>query len=379
MNFHRYFLSALAAAPIAIGLCATGCGSSSDSGDPAGSGTSPTGSGGAASQGRGGSAGFLDLDAGPSGDQQDPSVDSACATETIEGSLMPLAMYVLLDRSGSMKDDDKWQNASEAFAGFVNGPNAAGIRVALSFFPSADGQCDGAGYDTPAVAMAELPGGAASITASLPSHAPGSGSGQGTPMEGALHGLKLFCAEYAKAHPEEKTVGVLITDGDPNGCDEDSDHLAAIAAASNGGSPAVPVFAIGMAGASFDFLDQVATSGGSSKAFDVSQGGAQAFLSALQAIAGKAIPCEIPMPTSQKGAVDPNKVNVKYTDGNHVEHTLMQVPGASACVADAWYYDDPAHPTKVVLCPDTCSAVRAGSSGKLDVVLGCGTVIANPA
>jgi hypothetical protein len=50
------------------------------------------------------------------------------------------------------------------------------------------------------------------------------------------------------------------------------------------------------------------------------------------------------------------------------------VADASRCDATqgGWYYDDPAAPQRVMLCPATCDAVRGGSS--LRIVLGCSTI-----
>ena len=50
---------------------------------------------------------------------------------------------------------------------------------------------------------------------------------------------------------------------------------------------------------------------------------------------------------------------------------------AAACPmsGNAWYYDDPAHPTKIVLCDATCGAIEVDSTGEIDVQLGCSTVI----
>ena len=44
----------------------------------------------------------------------------------------------------------------------------------------------------------------------------------------------------------------------------------------------------------------------------------------------------------------------------------------TACTGDtAWHYDAPEKPTKILLCDDTCNAVKADPVGKLDVVFGC--------
>lgn len=327
----------------------------------------------------GGGSGYLNVGDASDSDGQPLSPDAACAASTVQSSLMPLAIYVLLDRSGSMKQNNKWQDASTAFQQFLVDPSASGIKVALSFFPSAGGTCDGMGYATPVVPMAALPGNAGPLNNAIQANQPGSSSGSGgTPMEGALRGLSIFCGLYAPNNPGEKTVGVLITDGLPNGCNENTSALAAIAAGMNGATPPAPLFTIGMQGADFAMLNQLAAAGGSQQSFDVSQGGAQAFLAALQAIAGQALPCELALPTNQSQQVDPAKVNVKYTGQNGTEQFLGQVANAAACVPNAWYYDDPQQPTKIVLCPDTCAAVRSDAAGTIDIILGCGTVVASP-
>jgi hypothetical protein len=38
-----------------------------------------------------------------------------------------------------------------------------------------------------------------------------------------------------------------------------------------------------------------------------------------------------------------------------------------------WYYDDPAKPTTVVLCPKACESVAAG--GSVDIAFGCKPII----
>ena len=376
-------LVALFASASAVG----GCGSSADTGSVFAESTATSGVGhGGASTGTGGGGIGTDTSSFDAGtgtgtgtDGGTLSPDAACASSSVDGALQPLAMYVLLDRSGSMNQNGatKWNDASDAFGQFVGDPGAAGIKVALSFFPMSNASCDGTGYSTPVVPMGVLPGNAGAVVSAISQHAPG-GGGKGTPMEGALNGLRTFCSSYAPANPGDKTVAVLITDGQPNGCDESTSHLAKIASAMVGGSPSVPLFAIGMVGADFNFMDQLAQAGGTTKSFDVSQGGAGAFLAALKAIAGKALPCEFAMPTSDGNKVDPTKVNVTYTDQNAVDHQLGQVANAGACVPNAWYYDDAAAPTKILLCPDTCQAVRAQASGKIHIVLGCATSVAPP-
>lgn len=90
--------------------------------------------------------------------------------------------------------------------------------------------------------------------------------------------------------------------------------------------------------------------------------------------------CEVTIPVPSSGdSIDFTKVNVRIKSSN-VEVVLPKVNGASSCgAAGGWYYDDPAAPTKVILCPASCEAARAevgpGKDGRIEVLFGCETVV----
>jgi hypothetical protein len=74
--------------------------------------------------------------------------------------------------------------------------------------------------------------------------------------------------------------------------------------------------------------------------------------------------------------IDPTLVNVSYTPGGGAAETLGQVGGASSCGASGgWYYDDPAHPATINLCPSTCTMVQSDPGAKMSIVLGCATSV----
>ena len=76
--------------------------------------------------------------------------------------------------------------------------------------------------------------------------------------------------------------------------------------------------------------------------------------------------------------LDYGKVNVKYTPGDGTKPTVIpKVEDRMKCGTglDAWYYDDNALPTQVVLCSDTCTTLRKDMKGQVDIVLGCDTVV----
>jgi hypothetical protein len=98
----------------------------------------------------------------------------------------PTAIYVMLDRSGSMdskiggSNQSLWQSAVASLTTFVNDSGSAGLQVALQYFPmdgvdygvpflpsAACTNAIGSPHNTPAVAMNLLPGNAGNIASSL--------------------------------------------------------------------------------------------------------------------------------------------------------------------------------------------------------------------
>lgn len=77
-------------------------------------------------------------------------------------------------------------------------------------------------------------------------------------------------------------------------------------------------------------------------------------------------------------AEDFGRVNVEYTPGDGgPKRTFPKAMNKAACPAtgDGWYYDDEAAPTEIVLCDATCAEVQKDLMAKIDVVLGCLTIL----
>ena len=104
----------------------------------------------------------------------------------------------------------------------------------------------------------------------------------------------------------------------------------------------------------------------------------QSFLMALNQIRGTALGCQyqIPMPSSGSNA-DPTKINVQYTPSGGSAQIIPEVTDMAHCPAsgDAWYYDNPTAPTQILLCGSTCTKVQADSNGKIEILLGCKTIM----
>ncbi len=136
----------------------------------------------------GGSTGGLVVDGGVGDGALDDA--SACAADTFPGVLVPLDLYIMLDRSSSMDDGVKWPAVTSALQTFVTSPDCDGIGVGIQYFPvpptdpipvgcttgadcgyygpcliavcagalAPDTSCDPVDYDSADVSIAELPG-----------------------------------------------------------------------------------------------------------------------------------------------------------------------------------------------------------------------------
>ena len=102
---------------------------------------------------------------------------------------------------------------------------------------------------------------------------------------------------------------------------------------------------------------------------------------ANQVIVDAGVPCQYPIPPPPDGEeLDPNKVNVEYTDGNGNSSDILQVPSFQDCdpVQGGWYYNDVNNPTVIHMCPATCDVVSSQEGGKMDIKFGCATQVLQP-
>ena len=307
---------------------------------------------------------------------QDVEVADGCATQTSKVELLPLDVYVMLDQSGSMLGG-KWSAVTSALGDFVSANATAELAMALQYFPLPGADvCKWQAYGQPEVPMAPLSDNATALATSLSQHTQPAGE---TPTLPAVQGAYEYAQTWATANPTHTTVVLLATDGEPNVCGSSVDNVAQAAKVAWEQS-SIRTFVIGV-GQSLTSLQQIALAGGSDQAFLVDDGGAsteQQFLAALDAIRGKALSCEYPIPTPSSGTIDVNRVNVSFTSGAGDAQWLVHVDGASSCgtASDGWYYDDPTSPTLVILCPAACDAIKSDAKGRVDVIFGCKTKLA---
>jgi hypothetical protein len=251
--------------------------------------------------------------------------------------------------------------------------------------------CVIADYAAPKVEIAPLNGAAGALNAAIASVMPAGA----TPTAPALQGAIDHAKTWAMANPTHTVIVLLATDGLPTECmPQTIPGIAQIAASGVSGSPSIKTFAIGVfsqadiTGGAQANLNQIAAAGGSTSAFivDASMGNVeQMFLAALNAIRGTKLACEYQVPPAgDAGMQDFGQVNVQYTpSGASMPTTIGYTGNLAGCdpVNGGWYYDvDPAQgtPTKIIMCPATCTKFGADTGGQVDIQVGCATIHAPP-
>ncbi|UQA61923.1 vWA domain-containing protein [Polyangium aurulentum] len=409
-RFGQVACAAVLAGAVFAACSATGGPNQFTSGGEGGSGADGSGSSGPGGPGSGGEGGSLF----PSGPGATGVGGGSCAATSNKAEQVPLDMYVMFDQSGSMTtstgNGTRWQAVTGAFKSFVQQPSAAGIGVGVQYFPlepsvvgmcpakcasqadcnpcggvcfpilntciAGDGDsCSAADYAKPDVEIAPLPGASPAIIQSLDSHTPTGG----TPTYAALDGTIQHAKEWAIAHPDHVVIAVLATDGEPGSCETNLSAINALAAAGASGVPKIATYVIGV-GSELAALNGIAQAGGTGQAFlvDSNQNASEQFLQAMNEIRGAALSCSYLIPQPPPGEkIDYNAINVQYTPDGGMPQIIPQVKSKAECPPDglAWFYDEPVMPKQIILCDATCGKISQDAKAKLDVLVGCATVV----
>lgn len=306
--------------------------------------------------------------------------DDSCAEVVAKADPIGVSMFIAVDKSGSMGSNNKWNDAKAAFISFFTAPEADLLNVALRFWP--DGGCD-TSCNVSACAQAQVPLGSLADPAheqalidAFNSRSPGGL----TPMEAALAGAEQYALAFqSAAEAGERMVVVLLTDGEPTACNENINVIAQYAADAYAQGE-ILTFAVGLQGSNESQMNTIAQAGQTGAGYFIGSGNAQAdLLQALKDIQQIAVACSFAMPESDDPTkpVDPKQVNVIYKSGPNDPGTpIPQVPDEASCTdAGGWYYDDPADPAIILMCPATCDIANANPDSELLLELGCLTVV----
>ncbi len=353
-------------------------------------------------------------------------VPSSCERDSECGSAGPCVARICDDGSGDpcQSDDDCFAASCVPIGACAGDPNTLCTTPGSSCGRDANGfalgvcqtatptcangdSCSSADYATPVIGIDSLPGIASAVTQSLASRVPQGGTPTAAALEGALEGAR----DFAAAHPDHKVVAVLATDGMPNEVAGPSSSscvaedatavpdVVSVAASGLAGTPPIETFGIGVftpddIASGTDALTQIAAAGGSGQPTIIATAGADGggsveaqFAAALNAIRGSTLPCQFQLPTLTSNASqvpDYSEVNVELSAADDGAEggasTIPYVTTAGACdpTSSGWYYDvDPSQgpPSAIVLCPAGCAELQAGQASRVDIVLGCHTVV----
>jgi Mg-chelatase subunit ChlD len=328
------------------------------------SGTGEGGAGGTTVSASTGGIGGIDVDGGPDADDS-----GACTSTSAEAQRIQLDIIFLIDRSGSMVGE-KWAGTTKALTTFFNDPKSANIGAGMSFFPNHKASiCVPVDYETLDVAINTLPANSFALTNSIPAEP----TAYGTPTWGALKGALMAATAYQDAHPKHKVVLVLATDGDPNACGAATvDNIASVAKAARNYN-GVRTYVIGAAGSIIPNLNKIAEGGGTKAAYDITND-INEFSAKMEEIRSEALGCEFEIPPPPDGKdLDPSDVNFSYQPkGMGASKILLRADDLVDCGGKpGWYYDSNALPTKILLCPASCTTVQADSHAKVSVLFGC--------
>jgi hypothetical protein len=344
---------------------------------------------------------------------RDASTDAgfqACVSEQRRAELAPLDLYVLLDRSASMRipeQIDRWGLAVAGIQDFLS-LEVGKLSVGLGLFPvlaaepftgfmcSSDEECGAYGpctylpiyftdgcagvnlrdscvpedYRKPLIELAPLAAARERAMVALTEAQP---DGQSTPTTPALEGALLYLREQLAAHPERQAVLVLATDGEPALCTT-NDLEAASEVIERARADGILTFVVGVSEDAN--LAPLAVAGGTEMPILLSADIQADLSAALTEVRNVVADCTIELPVlGGLEEIDPALVNLELTAPGQGAVVIPRVADGVCGEAEAWRYDDAAHPTRVELCPRACARARAQEGIELDLALGCRTVL----
>lgn len=331
--------------------------------------------------------------------EYDPALDmepETCADVQIDSEEIFLDIFVILDRSGSMtqpfgdNDSDgycdviddpnngsRWCNAINSLYGFFSDPTTVGTGFSYGEFSST-----GCGAFDMETEFGIIEAGDSTEIDNLVTELNNNNPSGSTNTEGALDTLIAETSAHT-ASGTRRTIGILITDGDPNGCEEDIDDLNALIA-DHYTDTGIPTYIIGMTGASEDNLEGLAVGAGaephtdycdpshtSCSYYSVGDGDPAAFMAALDSIRESVLGCEYAVPNADIGVGNLDTLDVQFTPAAGEDAIgLTRVGNEAACTSDDEYFVDPGVDDSIIkLCPATCDLRGEGAS--VDISIKC--------
>jgi hypothetical protein len=289
------------------------------------------------------------------------------------------------DVSGSMGKGDypwhdatlKWDPVKSATDAFLQDSASSELWASMTFFPAEDDKCDDESYITPDVPFTLLPSDA---FGSAMDDIRDDGWRGGTPTRYVMSGILEFVRQARESTPG-KYVIVLVTDGYPQGCDDDEHDIGpVVAVAEEAAADGVDTYVIGVnnppiddAPDTLDGLFEIAEAGGTNSAFMINTGNPEQtssdFTNVVNTIRSQSHVCTVTIPPPPDGRkFDKRRVRVTYTS----ESTVKELTYDPTCAGPlSWHYDDMGHPNRIELCQNTCETIRDDPDAALEVEFAC--------
>jgi hypothetical protein len=331
---------------------------------------------------------------GTAGNAGGPNVEK-CTGTTAGTTPLPPILEFLIDYSGSMNETPMGQTqrkyqatAAALIQAFTD--MADGTGTGLIFYPNTKGggTCINRQQAVPVQSLDPT------VRQSLISALMAKTTSGATPTHDAF----VYAADTVAASTlmGNKYV-VLVTDGAPTyalNCMGDgqtpADNAPLIQAVADANTMrGIKTFVIGSPGSepARGALSQMATQGGTAPPgcsdagpnychFDMTTAPdlSMALNAAFKAITGSVITCNYTIPPPSNGmTVDPKLVNVTFTSSSGSSTIAKDPDPPGGACNQGWQYN--AASTQIQLCPDTCNLVKADPNAKIEVVLGCTTMV----
>jgi hypothetical protein len=364
-----------------FGKTTGGSGATAGAGGAAGKGSFMDGggiitTGGTGGSGMGGAGGGFDPDA------------KICDGFEVGVETVPFSMLIMFDQSSSMAESldgvgppSRWEAMTNALIDFFNSPEAQPLGIGLSYFGQFDTRpdagelggtsCHVEDYTTPEVDIAPVsdPGQLQKLIDSVKKHGPVAL----TPTGPALQGAHIAAKSYATSHLGRQTMVVLATDGIATLCTPlgSYDIGQMIAGPAFMATPSIRTFVVAAA-QGLSALGSISMAGGTGQPVVVTDPATTSsqIKTQFQRLSRTNFACSYRIPLGGDGGrTDPSKVNVHLRTGAGTEKTLPLFASPAGCsTGDGWYYDNPAKPENIMLCPATCANLF---NGELRIVVGC--------
>ena len=338
---------------------------------PTSGGAGGSGGGGASSGGGGAGGGNGGFTQGGGGTGGTP----VCVSTSEKAEPTPLDIIFVIDWSQSMQGAS-WQGSTSALETFLTEPASAGISAGMVYFPTIkpffENTCDTQLYKVLDVPIAPLPGNAFSLVNSFPADAVGAPS----PLYAGLVGALQAATAQQDANPTHKVIVVMASDGGYNTCGYGIDAISGWARnALEYNGVRTYTIAVQAAQISFDNLEQIAIEGGTDVVYDASD--ISEFSTKIAEIRAAALGCDftIPAPPSGQDLV-PDEVNFTYAPGgSDTPITLPRADNLADCGDQpGWYYDNNLAPTKIIVCPASCTTIQNDTEAEVAVAFGCASI-----